>query len=132
LLDLLGERYQSALSHLALGRLVAETGARSVAERHLNIALGIFEQLGAERDLEDTRSAQALLTAIGSGQYVISPADADDAIVRRIVDAAALPELLGRETAAALQEAAAADCAIVFVQLAGGDVRVVAAVGCEP
>src|SRR5262252_5123743 len=27
LLDLLGERYQSALSHLALGRLVAETGA---------------------------------------------------------------------------------------------------------
>src|SRR6476469_5258955 len=43
LLDLLGERYQSALSHLALGRLVAETGARSVAERHLNTALGIFE-----------------------------------------------------------------------------------------
>ena len=29
LLDLLGERYQSGLSHLALGRLVAETGARS-------------------------------------------------------------------------------------------------------
>ena len=31
LLDLLGERYQSGLSHLALGRLVAETGARSIA-----------------------------------------------------------------------------------------------------
>ena len=57
LLDLLGERYQSALSHLALGRLVAETGARSVAERHLNKALGIFQQLGAERDLDDTRAA---------------------------------------------------------------------------
>src|SRR5205085_131382 len=40
LLDLLGERYQSALSHLALGRLVAETGARSVAERHLTAAVG--------------------------------------------------------------------------------------------
>ena len=38
LLDLLGERYQAALSHLALGRLVAQTGARSVAERHLNQA----------------------------------------------------------------------------------------------
>ena len=41
LLDLLGERYQSGLSHLALGRLVAETGARSVAERHLTTALAL-------------------------------------------------------------------------------------------
>src|SRR5438034_215875 len=81
LLDLLGERYQSALSHLALGRLVAETGARSIAERHLNKAFGIFTQLGAERDLNDTRNGQALLTTVGTGQYLISPADADDAIV---------------------------------------------------
>jgi DNA-binding NtrC family response regulator/tetratricopeptide (TPR) repeat protein len=132
LLDLLGERYQSGLSHLSLGRLVAETGARSVAERHLTKAQGIFQQLGAERDLDDTRAAQALLTTVGTGQYVISPADADDAIVRRIVDAAALPELLGRETATALLEAAAADCGAVFVSLAGGDVRIVAAAGCEP
>ncbi len=132
LLDLLGERYQSALSHLALGRLVAETGARSVAERHLNRALAIFDQLGAERDLADTRAAQELLTSVGSGEYVISPADADDAIVRRMVDAAALVDLLGRETASALLEAAAADCAAVVIELAGGDVRVVAAAGCEP
>jgi hydrogenase-4 transcriptional activator len=132
LLDLLGERYQSGLSHLALGRLVAESGARSVAERHLNKALGIFEQLGADRDLDDTRAAQSLLTTTGTGQYVTSPADADDAIVRRIVDAAALPELLGRETASALLEAAAGDCAVVYVELAGGDVNVVACAGCEP
>ncbi|MBI3494177.1 MAG: sigma 54-interacting transcriptional regulator [Acidobacteria bacterium] len=132
LLDLLGERYQSGLSHLALGRLVAETGARSVAERHLNTALALFQQLGAERDVEDTRAAQALLTTVGTGQYIISPADADDAIVRRIVDAAALPELLGRETAAALCEAAAADCGVVYVEIAGGDVRIVASAGCEP
>jgi hydrogenase-4 transcriptional activator len=131
LLDLLGERYQAALSHLALGRLVAETGARSVAERHLNKALGLFQQLGAERDVEDTRAAQALLTTIGTGLYVISPADADDAIVRRIVDAAAVPDLLGRETASALLEAAAGDCGVVYVVLAGGDVRIVAAAGCE-
>jgi hydrogenase-4 transcriptional activator len=131
LLDLLGERYQAGLSHLALGRLVAETGARSVAERHLNKALGIFEQLGAERDIEDTHLAQSLLTAVGTGQYVISPADADDAIVRRIVDAAALPDLLGRETAAALLEAAGGDVAVIYVQVAGGDVLVVATAGCE-
>jgi DNA-binding NtrC family response regulator/tetratricopeptide (TPR) repeat protein len=131
LLDLLGERYQSALSHLALGRLVAETGARSVAERHLNKALGIFQQLGAERDVNDTRAAQALLTTVGTGQYLISPADADDAIVRRIVDAAALPDLLGRETAAALLEAASGDCSVIYIVLAGGDVQVVDAAGCD-
>src|SRR5580765_533207 len=67
---------------------------------------------------------------VGTGQDVISLADADDAIVRRIVDAAALPDLLERETAAALLEASAADCGVVFVQLGGGDVRVVAAIGC--
>jgi DNA-binding NtrC family response regulator/tetratricopeptide (TPR) repeat protein len=131
LLDLLGERYQSGLSHLALGRLVAETGARSVAERHLTKALAIFQQLGAERDIEDTLAAQTLLTVVGTGQYVISPSDADDAIVRRIVDAAALPDLLGRETASALFEAAAGDCAVVYVELAGGDVQVIASAGCD-
>jgi hydrogenase-4 transcriptional activator len=131
LLELLGERYQAALSHLALGRLVAETGARSVAERHLRKAEVVFQQLGAARDLDDTRQAAGLLTSIGTGEYVISPADADDAIVRRIVDAAALVELLGRETAAALHEAAAADSAAVVVQRGGGDVQVIAVVGCD-
>jgi DNA-binding NtrC family response regulator/tetratricopeptide (TPR) repeat protein len=131
LLELLGERYQSALSHLALGRLVAQTGARSAAERHLDKALSVFKQLGAERDLADSQAARELLTKSGSGEYVISPADADEAIVRRIVDAAALPELLGRETASALLEAAAGDAAVVFVELAGGDVRLLAHAGCD-
>ncbi len=131
LLDLLGERYQAALSHLALGRLVAQSGARSVAERHLNQALGVFQQLGAERDSSDAQTAHGLLTTIGSGEYVISPADADDAIVRRIVDAAALPDLLGRETATAMLEAAGGDCAVVFVNLPGGDVRIVAFAGSD-
>ncbi len=131
ILDLLGERYQAALSHLRLGRLVAQAGARSVAERHLNEAHDVFQQLGAARDLADTDAARTLLTAIGSGEAVISPADADDAIVRRLIDAAALPDLLGRETATALFETAGADAAAVFVRAADGSVRVVAAVGCE-
>src|SRR5262249_57006430 len=96
LLELLGERYQAALSRLALGRLVAQTGARSAAERHLDNALTVFQQLGAERDIGDAQIARTLLTTIGTGEYVISPADADDAIVRRIVDAAALLDLLVR------------------------------------
>jgi len=131
LLELLGERYQAALSHLALGRLVAQSGARSIAERHLAKALEVFQQLGAERDVADSHAAQALLTHIGTGEYVISPADADDALVRRIVDAAALPDLLGRETAAALFEATAAEAAVVFVRVSEGDVRVIAATGCD-
>ena len=131
LLDLIGERYQSALSHLALGRFVAETGARSVAERHLNAALAIFERLGAERDVQDTHAARLLLTEIGTGLDVISSADADDAIVRRLVDASALPDLLVRETASALLEASAAERAVIFVRLSSGDVRVVSAVGCN-
>ena len=131
LLDLLGERYQAALSHLALGRLVAETGARSVAERHLASAFAIFEHLGAERDLADTRLAESLLAKGGTGEYVISPADADDAIVRRIVDAAALPDLLLRETALALLETAAADSTVLFVQQPDSEARVIAFAGCD-
>src|SRR2546428_249600 len=131
LLELLGERYQAALSHLALGRLVAHAGARSVAERHLNNALTVFQHLGAERDVDDTQTAKALLKTSGTGEYVISPADADDAIVRRIVDAAALPDLLGRETAAAMLEASGGDGAVVYVQPPGRDVRIVASAGCD-
>jgi DNA-binding NtrC family response regulator/tetratricopeptide (TPR) repeat protein len=131
LLELLGERYQGALSHLALGRLVAHAGARSVAERHLEKAFAVFRQLGAERDLADTAAARDLLTQVGSGEYVISPADADDAMVRRIVDAAALPDLLGRETAAALNEAASGDGTALFVELPDGNVRVIAAAGID-
>ena len=48
--ELLGERYQSALSQLALGRVAARAGARSLAVRHLDQAFLVFTQLGAARD----------------------------------------------------------------------------------
>jgi transcriptional regulator with GAF, ATPase, and Fis domain len=93
--------------------------------------MAIFEQLGAERDRADTEAARQLLAAPGSGEYILSPANADDALVRRIVDAAALPELLDRETAAALLDVATADASIVFIQLREGGVRVVGRAGCS-
>jgi hydrogenase-4 transcriptional activator len=130
--DLLGERYQAALSHLSLGRLAARAGARSTAERYLTQAANVFRSLGAQRDLHEAEVASQLLDGPGTGEYVGSPADADDALVRRLVDAAILPELLARETAAALLEGTLADASVVFVAEPSGDVRVAAAAGCDP
>ncbi len=129
--DLLGERYQSALSQLALGRVAARAGARSLAVRTLDQAAFIFHELGAARDERDVEAARALLAQPGSGEFVGAPADADDVVVRRLVDAAALPELLARETAAALLEIASADAAVVFTRAGHDEPRVVAAAGCD-
>ena len=129
--DLLGERYESALSYLALGRLVAGTGARSAAAQHLARAAGVFDAVGARRDLEATRAAESLLAGHGTGEYLGVSADADDAIIRRIVEAAALPELLGHETAAALFEAAAAEAVVVFVETAPDEIRILGRQGCD-
>ena len=67
----------------------------------------------------------------GTGEYVGSPADADDALVRRLVDAAVLPDLLARELAATLLEAVTADATAVFAELPGGEVRLIAFAGTD-
>lgn len=129
--DLLGERYHAALSNLALGRLAAAAGNRSAAERYLDHAAAIFGTLGAERHLEEVGAARALLNQAPAIQAMIPPHDADEAVIRRLVDAAILPELLARETATALVETIEADAAVVFIAAPGGEVRVVAAAGCD-
>jgi len=129
--DLLGERYQAALSRLALCRLAAHVGARSIAERRLREATAVFEALGAAPDLDDAKRATIVEDLRVPGPYLGSPTDADDAIVRRLVDAAVLPDLLVVETANALLEAASGESAVVFVQAAGGDVHVASHVGCD-
>ncbi len=130
LLDLLGERYLAALSHLAIGRLVGGTGARSIAERHLDAAARVFHQLRATRDTADIDAARRLLTTVGTGEDVIGQPEADDALVRRLVDASELPELLDRETVATLLEATGGTCAVLYVNTAGG-LRVIEALGCD-
>jgi len=130
--ELLGERYEAARSHLVLGRLAARAGARSMAERSLQQAAGTFEALGALRDLEDVGAARTSIGQPGTGEYLGSPADADDAVVRRIVDAAALPELLARETLGAIHEVVGGDAAALFVvPTAGGEPRILHAWGCD-
>jgi len=130
--ELLGERYQAALSQLALGRLASRSGRRSTAERHLNAAADVFVMLGAKRDLDEVEAARLVLAAAPSERVTDTGNEADDEIVRRLVDAAIFPDLLAREVAGAILESTEADAAIVFVSLAGGDVRVVATAGCDP
>jgi hydrogenase-4 transcriptional activator len=129
--ELVGERYQAAVSQLALARLASKAGAKSTADRHYHYAAQVFQSLGATRDLEHVRVAMAATQMPGTGEYVGSPADADDALVRRLVDAAVLPDLLARELAATLLEAVTADVAVVYAELLGGDVRLIAHAGAD-
>ncbi len=124
--ELMGEGYQSALSHLALGKLASRVGTRSQAEPQLRIAAAMFEDLGAARDLLEAQQAASNLPSAELTESAVTPVDADDAIVRRLVDAAAFPELLGHETAAAVRDTLHAECAVVFVAPTQGDVRPVA------
>ena len=127
--DLVGERYQAAVSHAALGRLARDAGARSVSDRHLRQALEEFRALGSARDLEDLQRTLDTPAPAGSGVYLGSPADADDALVQRLVNASVLPDLLAHELVMAAREAVFAELAAVYVAPPGGDVRIVATAG---
>jgi DNA-binding NtrC family response regulator/tetratricopeptide (TPR) repeat protein len=129
--DVLGERYQAGLSYLELGRLSASAGARSRATRYLADATEMFESVSARPELAEARAALDAVPAGATGTYVGVHMDGDDALVRRIVDAAAMPALLAREGATALLEVCDAQAAVVFVQPHPGQVRVLAVAGCN-
>ena len=95
----------------------------------ITLAASMFESLGAARDLLDTQKAVSHMPPAESTEPVVASIDADDAIVRRLVDAAAFPELLGHETAAAVRDTLDADCAVVFVAPSQGDLRLIAWTG---
>jgi DNA-binding NtrC family response regulator/tetratricopeptide (TPR) repeat protein len=129
--ELLGERYQAGLSYLELGRLAASAGARSRATRYLTDAEKLFESLGAVPDLAETRTVRDQVPTAGTGGYVGVQVDGDDALVRRIVDAAAMPALLAREGATSLFEGCDAQAAAIFVQTGPSRVDVLAAAGLD-
>ena len=85
-----------------------------------------FESLGAARDLAETQTAAASIPASQTSSYDGTAIDADDAIVRRLVDASAFTELLAHETASAIRDMLNADCAVVFVAPPDGEVRLIA------
>ncbi|MGB2715742.1 MAG: sigma 54-interacting transcriptional regulator [Vicinamibacterales bacterium] len=129
--DVLGERYQAGLSYLELGRLSASAGARSRATHYLTQAVSLFESVNAGPQLAEARAAIEAVPASATGAYVGLQMDGDAALVRRIVDAAAMPALLAREGATALLEGCDAQAAVVFVQVNPGQVRVLAHAGCN-
>src|SRR3990170_3378433 len=88
----------------------------------------MFESLGAARDLVETQKAASQLPTVEATDP-LSSIGSDDAVVRRLIDAAAFPELLGHETAAAVRDTLDADCAVVFVEPKDGDLRLVAWTG---
>ncbi len=129
--DLLGEGYQAGLSYLELGRLAAAAGARSRATRYLTDAATIFDGLGAAPDLADARAALDHMPAVTTGGYVGVQVDGDAALVRRLVDAAAIPALLARDGATALLEACDAQAVVLFVRGSGGQVQLLGTSGCD-
>jgi DNA-binding NtrC family response regulator/tetratricopeptide (TPR) repeat protein len=129
--DLLGEGYQTGLSHLELGRLAAAAGARSSATRYLSDAAAVFESLGAVPDLAAARVAVTHCPATATAGYLGVQMDGDDALVRRIVDASAMPALLAREGATALLEACDGQAAALFIQKTAGQIHVLASAGCD-
>jgi len=130
--DLLGEGYQTGLSYLELGRLAAAAGARSRATRYLTDAATIFESLGAAPDLADARDAiRQVPSSSATGRYVGVQMDGDDALVRRIVDAAVMPALLARDGATALLEACDAVATVLYVQAQNGQIHLLGSAGCD-
>src|SRR4030095_13454573 len=116
---------------MALARLALDAGAKSSADRHYHSAAEVFQSLGATRDLEHARAALATTSATQATERADPPADADDAIVRRLVNAAVLPDLLAKELTAAVIEALSADAAVVFATLAPGKLRIVSYAGID-
>jgi hydrogenase-4 transcriptional activator len=130
--ELLGERYQAALSYRELGRLAGASGAQPRAARYLTDAIAIFESLDAKPDVHETRVVlDALPAAAIPASHGVS-ADGDAVIVRRIVDAAVTPALLAREATTAILEACDGKAAVIFARARrGGDIAVRAAAGCD-
>jgi DNA-binding NtrC family response regulator/tetratricopeptide (TPR) repeat protein len=131
LFELLGERYQSASSHLALAKLAAGGGAGQAAARSLDVAEPLFKTLGADADAAD---AQALRASLAS--QFLSPNGAhghhtDDALVRRLIDASILPDLLVSEFVDVANDLQGAHGAVIFVERAAAEPQVVAAAGLD-
>jgi DNA-binding NtrC family response regulator len=108
-------------------RSVARTLAPATAPMsRIMVGRGLTRRLA----VLDVALARELATRPGTGEFIGTPADADDAVVRRLVDAAALPDLLAREAAAAILEVAGADAVAIFIR-AKDEPRIIGRAGAD-
>ena len=113
--DLISDRYQAGLSRLALGRLAASLDAGAEAERALEEAAEIFSALGAIAKVREAREVLSSVTIVATGNERASLlSESIDLLVRRLVESAALPDLLGREAVIALRDACNGDQSVLF------------------
>ena len=96
--ELLGERYQAGLSYLELGQ-AGRCGGRAIARDPLPVRRDhdLRVAAGASRSGRDARRARAACRPRPPAGSSASQMDGDDALVRRIVDAAVTPALLAKE-----------------------------------
>src|SRR4029079_775172 len=101
------------------------------AAQHRTAAATILEGLGAAPDRADARAALNHVPSVTTGGYVGVQVDGDAALVRRLVDAAAIPALLARDGATALLEACDAQAVVLFVRGFNGQVQLLGTAGCD-
>jgi DNA-binding NtrC family response regulator/tetratricopeptide (TPR) repeat protein len=131
LFELLGERYQSASSHLALAKLAAAGGAAQVAARSLDVAEPLYTTLGADADLADAQALRASLAGPLAAPDAAHGHHTDDALVRRLIDASILPDLLASEFIDVANDLQGVHGAVLFIERPSGDPQVVASAGLE-
>ena len=131
--DLLGERYQAAHQPPRARRGSSPGSAPARRPRASCARRPPCSNRSAPRPNSNRRGRSPNLPSPiqRAGEYLSAPGEADDVIVRRLVDAAVMPDLLAIETAAALSEAAGDDPAAVFVRSGADDIRVVATAACD-
>ena len=131
--ELLGERYQAALSHLALARLAAKAGARSTADRHYQYAGAGLRARSAPRATSN-RCAPAMARRAAARHRRVRR------LARRCRRCAGAADRRCRGPARAARARAGGDAArsrrpptspSCSSELPGGDVRVIAFAGAD-
>ena len=133
--EIRGSVYDRALNRVVLAQMIEKRGPASEAQTEVEIALAVFEKLGAEHD---RREAEAFLKSLKERQYQgsdagseISPAERDHAphlasildgfTAQRLVQASVSRELLLHELASITCEQASSRAAIVAEITQSGD-----------
>ncbi|MEW6735614.1 MAG: sigma-54 dependent transcriptional regulator, partial [Acidobacteriota bacterium] len=117
-------RYQSALSHMEMGRVLCQLGEVALAETHLQAAERTFAELGVNSLRNRALALLAELprqTIMPPETAVAIPAAFDSVLVERLVEAAHQRELLLRELTSIVRDMFVAPSVMVFELNEKGD-----------